>query len=51
MPSQVLQIIFEMQSQRVAKKKVIKKIRFVGFFFILISPTSSMHNFLVIFSN
>jgi hypothetical protein len=56
-PSQALQVIFEMQSQRsrqkiaVKKKKKIKSqiVFFFSFFFILTPPTSSVHNFLILF--
>jgi hypothetical protein len=52
MPSQALQIILEMQSQKNTQKRAIKKIflklqnAFFSFFFILTPPSSSVHNFL-----
>ncbi len=57
-PSQALQCIFGMQSQRNNQKRVGKKTHFFKLqnmfffiFFILIPPTSSMHNFLNFCSN
>jgi hypothetical protein len=60
MPSEALQIIFEMQKpvEELPKKRAIKKNTFFelqnafffhSFFFILTPPTSSVHNFLIYF--
>jgi hypothetical protein len=47
-PSQALQIIFEMQSQRSSQKRAVKKYVF-SFLFILTPITSSVHNFLTFY--
>jgi hypothetical protein len=57
LPSQALQIIFEVEKQKTCQKRAVKKIHFLelqkvffSIFFILTPPTFKLHNFVISYS-